>query len=95
MSIKRFIPPRYWFGVQALVAFVLLLVLASCSKDETFNTGERVILPEGCKKIDVDFLAPWLADNKLAKKVYKYRKEESLPEETKFEVIPKIGEGYF
>ena len=24
-----------------------------------------------------------------------YRKEESLPEETKFEVIPKIGEGYF
>lgn len=54
MSIKRFIP-HYWFGVQALVAFVLLLVLASCSKDETFNTGERVILPEGCKKIDVDF----------------------------------------
>ena len=73
----------------------LLLVFASCSKDETFNTGERVILPEGCKKIDVDFLAPWLADNKLAKKVYKYRKEESLPEETKFEVIPKIWEGYF
>ena len=24
-----------------------------------------------------------------------YRKEESLPEETTFEVIPKIGEGYF
>ena len=54
MSIKRFFP-NYRFGVQALVAFVLLLVLASCSKDETFNTGERVILPEGCKKIDVDF----------------------------------------
>ena len=54
MSIKRFTPP-YRFGVQALVAFALLLVLASCSKDETFNTGERVILPEGCKKIDVDF----------------------------------------
>ena len=36
MSIKRFIPPHYRFGVQALVAFVLLLVLASCSKDETF-----------------------------------------------------------
>lgn len=42
-------------------------------------------IPEGCKKIDVDFLAPWLADNKLVKKVYKYRKEESLPEETKVE----------
>ena len=54
MSIKWFFP-HYRFGVQALVAFVLLLVLASCSKDETFNTGERVILPEGCKKIDVDF----------------------------------------
>jgi len=24
-----------------------------------------------------------------------YRKEEFLPEETKFEAIPKIGEGYF
>ena len=42
MSIKRFTPP-YRFGVQALVVFTLLLVLASCSKDETFNTGERVI----------------------------------------------------
>lgn len=32
--------------VQALVAFTLLLVLASCSKDETFNTGERAICIE-------------------------------------------------
>lgn len=94
MSIKRFIPPLSVRGTGS-GSLRLLLVLASCSKDETFNTGERVILPEGCKKIDVDFLAPWLVDNKLAKKVYKYRKEESLPEETKFEVIPKIGEGYF
>ena len=94
MSIKRFIPPLPVRGTGS-GSLRLLLVLASCSKDETFNTGERVILPEGCKKIDVDFLAPWLADNKLAKKVYKYRKEESLPEETKFEVIPKIWEGYF
>ena len=93
MSIKRFIPPLSVRGTGS-GSLRLLFVLASCSKDETFNTGERVILPEGCKKIDVDFLAPWLADNKLAKKVYKYRKEESLPEETKFEVIPKIG-GYF
>ena len=93
MSIKRFIPPLSVRGTGS-GSLRLLLVLASCSKDETFNTGERVILPEGCKKIDVDFLAPWLADNKLAKKVYKYRKEESLPEETKFEVISKIGEGY-
>lgn len=45
MSIKRFTPP-YRFGVQALVAFTLLLVLASCSKDETFNTGERAICIE-------------------------------------------------
>ena len=94
MSIKRFIPPLLVWGTGS-GSLRLLLVLASCSKDETFNTGERVILPEGCKKIDVDFLVPWLADNKLAKKVYKYRKEESLPEETKFEVIPKIWEGYF
>ena len=94
MSIKRFIPPLSVRGTGS-GSLRLLLVFASCSKDETFNTGERVILPEGCKKIDVDFLAPWLADNKLAKKVYKYRKEESLSEETKFEVIPKIGEGYF
>ena len=94
MSIKRFIPPLSVRGTGS-GSLRLLLVLASCSKDETINTGERVILPEGCKKIDVDFLAPWLADNKLAKKVYKYRKEESLPEETKFEVIPKIWEGYF
>ena len=93
MSIKRFVPPLSVRGTGS-GSLRLLLVLASCSKDETFNTGERVILPEGCKKIDVDFLAPWLADNKLAKKVYKYRKEESLPEETKFEVISKIGEGY-
>ena len=94
MSIKRFIPPLSVRGTGS-GSLRLLLVLASCSKDETFNTGERVILPEGCKKIDVDFLAPWLVDYKLAKKVYKYRKEESLPEETKFEVIPKIGEVYF
>ena len=45
MSIKRFTPP-YRFGVQALVAFALLLVLASCSKDETYNTDERVICIE-------------------------------------------------
>lgn len=45
MSIKRFTPP-YRFGVQALVAFTLLLVLASCCKDETFNTGERAICIE-------------------------------------------------
>ena len=32
--------------VPALVAFALLLVLASCSKDETFNTGERAICIE-------------------------------------------------
>ena len=32
--------------MQALVAFTLLLVLASCSKDETFNTGERAICIE-------------------------------------------------
>ena len=45
MIIKRFTPP-YRFGVQALVAFTLLLVLASCCKDETFNTGERAICIE-------------------------------------------------
>lgn len=32
--------------MQALVAFTLLFVLASCSKDETFNTGERAICIE-------------------------------------------------
>ena len=33
-------------GEQALVASALLLVLASCSKVETFNTGERAICIE-------------------------------------------------
>lgn len=41
MGIKRFLNCRSW--VQALVVFVFSLVLASCSKDETFDTGERVI----------------------------------------------------
>ena len=54
MSIKRFIPPLSVRGTGS-GSLRLLFVLASCSKDETFNTGERVILPEGCKKIDVDF----------------------------------------
>lgn len=54
MSIKRFIPPLSARGIGS-GSLRLLLVLASCSKDETFNTGERFILPEGCKKIDVDF----------------------------------------
>ena len=66
MSIKRFIPPLSVRGTGS-GSLRLLLVLASCSKDETFNAGERVILPEGCKKIDVDFSGSLLADNKLAK----------------------------
>ena len=54
MSIKRFIPTLSVRGTGS-GSLRLLLVLASCSKDETFKAGERVILPEGCKKIDVDF----------------------------------------
>ena len=78
MSIKRFIPPLSVRGTGS-GSLRLLLVLASCSKDETFNTGECVILPEGCKKIDVDFLAPWLADNKLAKRSINIEKKNLCP----------------
>lgn len=42
MNIRQITPPYPW-GVKALVAFILTFVLASCSKDETIDTGERVI----------------------------------------------------
>lgn len=42
MNIKRFTPP-YSLGLMALIAFMFSLVLASCSKDEAFDTDERVI----------------------------------------------------
>lgn len=42
MNIRQITPPYQW-GVKALVAFILTFVLASCSKDETIDTGERVI----------------------------------------------------
>lgn len=42
MNIRQITPPYQW-GVKALVAFILTFVLASCSKDESINTGERVI----------------------------------------------------
>lgn len=43
--------------------------------------GERVTentlknLPEGCKKIDVNSIASWLVDNKIANKRYTFHKE--------------------
>ena len=42
MNIRQITPPYQW-GVKALVAFILTFVLASCSKDESIDTGERVI----------------------------------------------------
>ena len=42
MNIRQITPPYQW-GVKALVAFILTFFLASCSKDETIDTGERVI----------------------------------------------------
>ena len=42
MNIRQITPPYQW-GVKALVAFILTFVLASCSKDEPIDTGERVI----------------------------------------------------
>lgn len=45
MNIKRFTPP-YSLGLMALIAFMFSLVLASCSKDEAFDTDERVICIE-------------------------------------------------
>lgn len=45
MNIRRITPPYQW-GVKALVAFILTFVLASCSKDESIDTGERVICIE-------------------------------------------------
>lgn len=45
MNIRQITPPYQW-GVKALVAFILTFVLASCSKDEAFDTDERVICIE-------------------------------------------------
>lgn len=42
MNFRQITPPYQW-GVKALVAFILTFVLASCSKDESIDTGERVI----------------------------------------------------
>lgn len=43
MNIRQITPPPYQWGIKALVAFILTFVLASCSKDESIDTGERVI----------------------------------------------------
>lgn len=94
MSIKRFIP-HYQFGVQALVAFVYCLFLPVVARMRPLIQVSVSSYLKVARRWMWIFLAPWLADNKLAKKVYKYRKEEFLPEETKFEVISKIWEGYF
>lgn len=42
MNIRQITPPYQW-GVKVLAAFILTFFLASCSKDETIDTGERVI----------------------------------------------------
>lgn len=43
MNIRQITPPPYQWGVKVLAAFILTFFLASCSKDETIDTGERVI----------------------------------------------------
>lgn len=55
--------------------------------------GERVsentlkTLPEGCKKIDVNSIASWLVDNKIANKKYTFHKElPSIENDEKKEV---------
>lgn len=42
MNIRQITPPIS-AGIKALVAFILAFVLASCSKEETMDAGERVI----------------------------------------------------
>ena len=42
MNIRQITPPIS-VGIKALVAFILAFVLASCSKEETMDAGERVI----------------------------------------------------
>ena len=42
MNIRQITPPIS-AGIKALLAFVLAFVLASCSKEETMDAGERVI----------------------------------------------------
>lgn len=42
MNVRQITPPYQW-GVKVLAAFILTFFLASCSKDETIDTGERVI----------------------------------------------------
>ena len=69
MSIKWFAPCR--FGEQTLVASALLLVLASCSKVETFNTGERAICIEAkselyIKEMKNGVYADWMSCHKFS-----------------------------
>ena len=42
MNIRQITPPLS-AGIKALLAFILAFVLASCSKEETMDAGERVI----------------------------------------------------
>lgn len=42
MNIRQITPPIS-AGIKVLVAFILAFVLASCSKEETMDAGERVI----------------------------------------------------
>lgn len=42
MNIRQITPPIS-AGIKALVAIILAFVLASCSKEETMDAGERVI----------------------------------------------------
>ena len=45
MNIRQITPPIS-AGIKALVAFILAFVLTSCSKEEAFDTDERVICIE-------------------------------------------------
>ena len=71
-------------GTQGKLIDMLLKAGYKVTESDSYTAviiGERVsentlkTLPEGCKKIDVNSIASWLVDNKIANKKYTFHKE--------------------
>ena len=71
-------------GTQGKLIDMLLKAGYKVTESDSYTAviiGERVFentlktLPEGCKKIDVNSIASWLVDNKIANKKYTFHKE--------------------
>ena len=71
-------------GTQGKMIDMLLKAGYKVTESDSYTAviiGEKVsentlkTLPEGCKKIDVNSIASWLVDNKIANKKYTFHKE--------------------